>query len=204
MWEEIGLLETYAPEPAYDFTEAFGLAIAHKEGSLFEVTKDGINFEILAPFPNTDVETGVFGNNDDGCLVVLDDKNVFLAGGRIESDDPDVFEDFSPRAFLYNRDEDEWTEVASMPQGRKLHSCGVVDSFGGYQVIVAGADESYCNADACCESCADGPRESSVGCWLTMWVPLLLSCLCPIVLILSHYCPNLVSDVSPFCPLSRF
>ena len=41
-------------------------------------------------------------------------------------------------------------------------------------------------------------------CWLTMWVPLLLSCLCPIVLILSHYCPNLVSDVSPFCPLSRF
>ena len=37
-----------------------------------------------------------------------------------------------------------------------------------------------------------------------MWVPLLLSCLCPIVLILSHYCPNLVSDVSPFCPLSRF
>ena len=42
------------------------------------------------------------------------------------------------------------------------------------------------------------------GCWLTMWVPLLLSCLCPIVLILSHYCPNLVSDVSPFCPLSRF
>ena len=162
MWEEIGLLETYAPEPAYDFTEAFGLAIAHKEGSFFEVTKDGINFEILAPFPNTDVETGVFGNNDDGCLVVLDDKNVFLAGGRIESDDPDVFEDFSPRAFLYNRDEDEWTEVASMPQGRKLHSCGVVDSFGGYQVIVAGADESYCNADACCESCADGPRESSV------------------------------------------
>ena len=43
-----------------------------------------------------------------------------------------------------------------------------------------------------------------IWCWLTMWVPLLLSCLCPIVLILSHYCPNLVSDVSPFCPLSRF
>ena len=37
-----------------------------------------------------------------------------------------------------------------------------------------------------------------------MWVSLLLSRFCPNVPLLSHFCPDLVSLVSPFCPLSRF
>ena len=42
------------------------------------------------------------------------------------------------------------------------------------------------------------------GCWLPMYGPLLLSCFCPKPLILSHYCPDLVSIVSRSCPLSPF
>ena len=41
-------------------------------------------------------------------------------------------------------------------------------------------------------------------CWLPMYGSLFLSCFCPNVLILSHYCPDWVLLVSPFCPLSRF
>ena len=148
-----------ASAPAHDYSEAFGFAIAHHEGPSFEVTLDGVNFELLAPYPNTDVMGVGGGTGDDGCLVVLDEKNVFLAGGRIESDDPFVTEDFSPRAFLYNRDNDQWSEVESMPQGRKLHSCGVVDSFAGYQVIVAGTKEYPPD----CLTCVEGPEEISVN-----------------------------------------
>ena len=168
-WEEIGNMVHYADAPAYDYTETFGLAIAHHEASTFEVTKDGVNFEILAPYPNNDVlevdcTSGCSGETDDGCLVVLDDKNVFLAGGRSESEPEN--DAFSPRAFIYNRVNDEWREVASMPQGRKLHSCGVVDSFGGYQVIVAGSEENF---DA-----ADQPVEFSVDIYdirSDAWIP---------------------------------
>ena len=159
-WEEIGNLNSLAGHPAYDYTESFGFAIAEHEGSTFQVTQDGVNFDILAPYPNADVEVGGFGTNDDGCLVVLDDKNAFLAGGRIKDDA------FSPRSFLYNRDVNEWRELASMPQGRKLHSCGVVDSFSGYSVIVAGSEE-YPNA-------ADQPREFSVDIYdirSDTWIP---------------------------------
>ena len=46
--------------------------------------------------------------------------------------------------------------------------------------------------------------EPSFWCWLTMWVSLLLSRFCPNVPLLSHFCPDLVSLVSPFCPLSHF
>ena len=158
VWAIIGNLSEAAFGPAYDYTEAFGFAIAHHEGKSFEVTQDGVNFEHLAPYPNTDVEGGGAGTGDDGCLVLLDEKNVFLAGGRIDSDDPFITEYFSPRAFLYNRDNDQWREVESMPQGRKLHSCGVVDSFAGYQVIVAGAKEYSPD----CLACAEGPEEISV------------------------------------------
>ena len=142
-WKKIGNLTNLASEPAYDYTESFGFAIASHEGSTFQVTQDAVNFDVLAPYPNEEVVEGVggIGPGDDGCLVILDDKNVFLAGGRIADNY------FSPRAFLYNRDCDEWFEVASMPQGRKLHSCGVVDSFGGYSVIVAGTDHSDDDAD---------------------------------------------------------
>ena len=158
-WEIIGNLNEAAAAPAHDYSEAFGFAIAHHEGPSFEVTQDGVNFELLAPYPNTDVMGVSGGTGDDGCLVVLDEKNVFLAGGRIDSDDPFVTEDFSPRAFLYNRDNDQWSEVESMPQGRKLHSCGVVDSFAGYQVIVAGTKEYPPD----CLTCVEGPEEISVN-----------------------------------------
>ena len=87
-WEIIGNLNEAASAPAHDYSEAFGFAIAHHEGPSFEVTLDGVNFELLAPYPNTDVMGVGGGTGDDGCLVVLDEKNVFLAGGRIESDDP--------------------------------------------------------------------------------------------------------------------
>ena len=45
-----------------------------------EVTQDGMNFELLSnsDYPNPDVFY-----DDSGCLVILDDKNLFLAGGFI-------------------------------------------------------------------------------------------------------------------------
>ena len=69
--------------PAYDYTDAFEYAVARSESSTFEVTQDGVKFEILAPYPNNDVVEGggggglTFGEGDDGCLVILDDKKVF-------------------------------------------------------------------------------------------------------------------------------
>ena len=144
-WENIGNLTNLAMSPAYDYTESFGFAIASSEGSAFQVTQDAVNFDVLAPYPNMDVVEagdGLVGlGSGDGCLVILDDQNVFLAGGIIANNS------FSPRAFLYNRDCDEWFELASMPQGRKLHSCGVVDSVDGYQVIVAGTEAQYSPGD---------------------------------------------------------
>ena len=130
-------------DPAYDYTESFGFAIANSEGTAFQVTQDAVNFDVLAPYPNNDVVgLGSIGlGGDDGCLVILDDKNVFLAGGRIENNS------FSDRAFLYNRDCDEWREVASMPMGRKLHSCGVVYGDLGYSVVVAGTEDLYGDED---------------------------------------------------------
>ena len=116
---------------AYDYTASYGLAMAHTADPL-EVTQDGINFELLADYPNPDVVSF-----DSGCLVILDDKNLFLAGGYTV----DVIADQgSPRAYIYNKDTNSWREVGSMAEPRQDHSCGLVPSSTGtgYEVIVVG------------------------------------------------------------------
>ena len=66
----------------------------------------------------------------------MDEKNLFLAGGQ---GDPEL-QEFSSRAFIYNRDANLWREVGSMAEPRKDHSCGLVPSSSGsgYEVIVVG------------------------------------------------------------------
>ena len=115
---------------ASDNTDSFGLAMAGS-GAPLEVTQDGINFELLAnsDYPNPDVDNG-----ESGCLVILDDKNLFLAGGG----NPE-----SPRAYIYNKDANAWREVSSMTEPRYEHSCGLVRGNSGNEVVVVGGYPTY-------------------------------------------------------------
>ena len=112
--------------PASDYTDSFGLAMAYYQDPL-EVTQDGINFELLADYPNPD--TTEF--DDSGCLVILDDKNVFLAGAGYSG---------SSRAYIYNKDDNAWRAVSDMTEPRDWHSCGLVPSSSGsgYDVVAVG------------------------------------------------------------------
>ena len=117
--------------PASDYTDFFGLAMAH-EGDPLEVTQDGINFELLADYPNPDVS-----NFDSGCLVILDDKNLFLAGGGRYG---------SSKAYIYNKDANVWRTVGNMAEPRTQHSCGLVQSNSGYEVVVFGGNQGQASS----------------------------------------------------------
>ena len=79
-WVETAKMSTNRVYDASDFTDSFGLAMINAPANTsLEVTQDGFNFELLANYPNPDVNGGF----DGGCLVILDDKNVLLAGGYV-------------------------------------------------------------------------------------------------------------------------
>ena len=62
--------------------------------------------------------------------MVVDDRNIFLAGGYI-----------SNRAYMYNLDSNSWRELANMVLVRYKHSCGLIDRYNngaGKEIIVAG------------------------------------------------------------------
>ena len=124
---------------ASDYTDSFGLAMAYYVDPL-EVTQDGINFELLAnsDYPNPDVGS----YEDNGCLVILDDKNLFLAGGG------GIDDTGSPRAYIYNKDANAWREVSSMAVGRYVHSCGLVRGNSGNEIVVVGG-EGFCVQGLC-------------------------------------------------------
>ena len=111
---------------ASDYTDSFGLAMAHQRDPL-HVTQDGITFELLASFPNPDVHNAAF---DHGYLVILDDKNLFLSGGG--------FGIGSRKAYIYNKDSNAWRAVSDMTRSRTHHSCGLVKSDSGDEVVVVG------------------------------------------------------------------
>ena len=69
-WEESGAMSGKKRGQGADYTESLGLAMAYFDDPL-EVTKDGVDFELLADYPNGDE---VFGS-DSGCLVAIDDRN---------------------------------------------------------------------------------------------------------------------------------
>ena len=85
-WVELESMSGWKPFPASDYSASFGLAMADagKTRSL-EVTQDGIVFEVLAAYPNPEVVI----NGESGCLVILDEKNLFLAGGTGDDYDED-------------------------------------------------------------------------------------------------------------------
>ena len=69
-WEETGSMSGKKRGQAADYTDSLGLAMAYFDDPL-EVTRDGVDFELLADYPNGDE---VFGS-DSGCLVVIDDRD---------------------------------------------------------------------------------------------------------------------------------
>ena len=125
----------YKAEHATDYTDSFGLAMAHI-GNPLEVTQDGINFELLdnSDYPNPDVPA-----SDNGCLIILDEKNLFLAGGYANGPDGNCCAG-SPKAYIYNKDANGWRTVSNMAEPREQHSCGLVPSTSGdgYEVVVVG------------------------------------------------------------------
>ena len=131
-WVESGTMSGAKKYPASDYSASFGLAMADASNDALEVTEDGINFELLADYPNPDVDVDM--DVESGCLVILDEKNLFLAGG---TGNPDIG---NSRAYIYNRDANLWREVGSMIEPRQDHSCGLVPSSSGsgYEVIVVG------------------------------------------------------------------
>ena len=128
-WVDSGSMSGYKFEVASDYTASFGLAMADASNDALEVTEDGINFELIADYPNPDVADYV----DSGCLVILDEKNLFLAGGY-------TYDEGTSRAYIYNKDANMWREVGNMAEPREYHSCGLAPSSSGsgYEVIVVG------------------------------------------------------------------
>ena len=98
-------------------------------GEPLHVTQDGITFESLANHPNR------ANGSDDGCLVILDDKNLFLAGGGF-------YRSGSRKAYIYNKDSNAWRALSDMTWPRIYHSCGLVKSDSGDEVVVVGGDGS--------------------------------------------------------------
>ena len=108
---------------------------------------------MLAPYPNPDTSVA-----DSGCLVIVDDRHVMLAGGRVGEDGS-----ASERAFMFevttphlsgdisgensgensgdDSGEDAWRELPAMPAGKVGHSCGVVNTTDGMEVVVAGGED---------------------------------------------------------------
>jgi len=128
-WSSSGRMSGRMVGVASDYTDSFGLAMAH-EGEPLHVTQDGITFESLASYPNPEVS---WGAGDDGCVVILDDKNLFLAGGGSRG---------SRKAYIYNKDSNAWRALSDMTHSRKYHSCGLVKSDSGDEVVVVGGDGS--------------------------------------------------------------
>ena len=122
-WVELGTMKGIKGNLAYHFTETWGLVMA-QYGQQLEVTKNGEEFETLAEYPNPDVKAG-----SSGCIVAVDDSQLFLAGGGLPPSRP-----ASNRAFLFNKFGNSWTELTSMLTGRYGHSCGVVNN----EIVVAG------------------------------------------------------------------
>ena len=120
---------------ASDYTESMGLAMAYWQNAApLEVTHDGINFELLANYPYPDEIIG----GDSGCLVILDDERLFLAGGS--------FYQGTSKAFIYNKSNNTWRAVGDMAQPRSQHSCGLVKSSSGsgyYVAVVGGIRHGY-------------------------------------------------------------
>ena len=129
-WKETaGTMAAAKGDHTADYTESFGLAMVNVEDPL-EVTRDGgLSFVELAGYPNSDVTL-----SDAGCLVVVDDQTLFLAGG-------DSYLSGSDRAFLYDVSSDSWTEIPSMRVGRRFHSCGI-DSTKEEIVVAGGVDDA--------------------------------------------------------------
>ena len=75
-------------------------------------------------------------SDDPGCLVVVDDQTMFLAGGTSTTLVG------SKRAFVYKKESDSWTEMRSMTVGRQYHSCGY-DSINGEIVVAGGVNDAY-------------------------------------------------------------
>ena len=124
----------FGDHSGYDYSDSWGLVWVDRNGGL-QVTRDGITFDWLAEYPIPDAKWYY----KPGCLVLMDDKNAFFAGGNNVS-----FTDATPRAYIYNRDSNSWREVNSMDTGRHHHSCGIVDRSDGMgrDIVVAGGYEN--------------------------------------------------------------
>ena len=131
-WVESGTMSTLKGKVRSGFSESWGLVMA-QYGQPLEVSKNGADFELLAEYPNAGVLPDPSGR-DSGCLVIIDDNQIFLAGGErqgmVNSD----------QAFMFNKESNSWRELQRMTVGRRYHSCGMVaNSDGtGKQVVVAG------------------------------------------------------------------
>lgn len=134
-WEKTsGKMRHFGDHSGYDYSDSWGLVWVDRNGGL-QVTRDGITFDWLAEYPIPDAKWYY----KPGCLVLMDDKNAFFAGGNNVS-----FTDATPRAYIYNRDSNSWREVNSMDTGRHHHSCGIVDRSDGMgrDIVVAGGYEN--------------------------------------------------------------
>ena len=67
---------------AYDYSDSWGLVMispicrnCHSLNPGLQMTRDGIVFNRLAGYPNSESKSAP------GCLVVVDDENIFTAGG---------------------------------------------------------------------------------------------------------------------------
>ena len=142
-WLGAGTLSGRQYDSAYDFTNSSGLVTAHF-GQPIEFTKNGIDFQQGAGYPDPDVTW-----QDSGCLVVLDEENIFLAGGWTctcsEYYDPNRTTPCeSERAFMYNRGNDSWRQLPDMQTRRNRHSCGLVQSpTGTREIVVAGGQHEH-------------------------------------------------------------
>ena len=92
-WQISGLMPNVKVYSAHAYVENFGLIMAgsyHGDDSSVTVTRDGINFEELAPLPYGD-----WG----GCLTAVDDQTLIYSGG----------DDYPYNAYSYDIPSNSWT-----------------------------------------------------------------------------------------------
>jgi len=126
-WTKTSTIPSPTPElfvaPAYHPGWGIIMSGGYYDGddlSSTTITKDGEEFESLAPMPYT---ASVH------CVAAIDNNTMFTTGLGRRYDE----------SFLYNRSTGEWVSVPKMPTGRIDMLCGVVmDGSGQAQVVVVG------------------------------------------------------------------
>ena len=133
----LGVNATY---PTYGYHKDWGLIISYGNNSgvplqenTVSLIKTGDEEQYLTTLPS------YMRDDEMHCLAAIDDKQIFVAGLGLSRNE----------SFMYNRDNDDWTELEQMPLAPdEGFGCGVAKRNGQTSVLVFGSCGS-CGCGGC-------------------------------------------------------